>query len=67
MLGLETQYGKRPCRAGGADTGRRGPIVHKPVPGSVEQTFGFMGDDPEYDEIVRLGREYRQQANDESP
>ncbi|MHB8864096.1 MAG: hypothetical protein ACYC6N_16965 [Pirellulaceae bacterium] len=35
--------------------------------GSVEQTFGLMGDDPEYDEIVRLGREYRQQANNESP
>jgi hypothetical protein len=36
-------------------------------PGSVEQTFGLMKDDPEYDEIVRLGREYRQQANSESP
>ena len=35
-------------------------------PESVEQTFGLMGDDSEFDEIVRLGREYRQQANDEN-
>jgi hypothetical protein len=34
-------------------------------PELMEQTFGFMGDDPEYDEIVRLGREYRQQVNNE--
>jgi len=34
-------------------------------PASVEQTFGYMGDDPEFDEIVRLGREYRQQENNE--
>jgi hypothetical protein len=36
-------------------------------PRTVEQTFGFMGDDAEFDEIIRLGREYRQQANNESP
>ena len=36
-------------------------------PATIEQTFGFMGDDPEYDEIIRLGREYRQQANNENP
>ncbi len=35
-------------------------------PESVEQTFGLMGDDPEFDEIVRLGREYRRQANENS-
>jgi hypothetical protein len=35
-------------------------------PTSVDQTFGFIGDDPEFDEIVRLGREYRRHANDES-
>ena len=39
--------------------GPRGPI-------SVEETFGFIGDDPEFDEMVRLGREYRDQANGES-
>jgi hypothetical protein len=26
---------------------------------SVEETFGMFGDDPEFDEIIRLGREYR--------
>jgi hypothetical protein len=32
---------------------------------SVEETFGMFGDDPEFDEIVRLGREYRREANSE--
>ena len=32
---------------------------------SVKETFGMFGDDPEFDEIVRLGREYRDQANSE--
>ena len=32
---------------------------------SVNKTFGMFGDDPEFDEIVRLGREYRDQANSE--
>lgn len=34
---------------------------------SIEETFGMFGGDPEFDEIVRLGREYRQQddAKDE--
>jgi hypothetical protein len=31
----------------------------------VEETFGMFGDDPEFDEIIRLGREYRDQANTE--
>ncbi len=31
----------------------------------VEDTFGMFADDPEFDEIVRLGREYREQANAE--
>ena len=33
--------------------------------GSVRETFGTFADDPDFDEIVRLGREYRNQANDE--
>ena len=32
---------------------------------SVNETFGMFGDDPEFDEIVRLGREYRDQTNSE--
>jgi hypothetical protein len=32
---------------------------------SVEDTFGMFADDPDFDEIVRLGREYRDQANAE--
>ena len=27
--------------------------------GSVQETFGMFAGDPEFDEIVRLGREYR--------
>ena len=33
--------------------------------GSVAETFGMFADDPDFDEIVRLGREYREQANAE--
>ena len=33
--------------------------------GSVVGTFGMFAEDPEFDEIVRLGREYRNQANSE--
>lgn len=32
---------------------------------TVEATFGMMGHDSDFDEIVRLGREYRQQVNNE--
>lgn len=32
---------------------------------SVKDSFGMFAKDPEFDEIVRLGREYRQQANAE--
>ena len=32
---------------------------------STQDTFGMIGDDPEFDEMVRLGREYRRQANSE--
>jgi len=28
---------------------------------NVQATFGMFGDDPEFDEIVRLGRDYREQ------
>jgi hypothetical protein len=33
--------------------------------GGVEETFGMFADDPEFDQIVRLGREYRDQVNAE--
>jgi len=33
--------------------------------GSVQHTFGMFAGDPEFDEIVRLGREYREQVNSE--
>jgi hypothetical protein len=32
---------------------------------SVQDTFGLFANDPEFDEIVRLGREYRNQVNAE--
>ena len=35
-----------------------------PLP-SVQKTFGMFANDPEFDEIVRLGREYRRQAGPE--
>ncbi len=31
--------------------------------GSVQETFGMFAGDSEFEEIVRLGREYRQQIN----
>ncbi len=34
----------------------------RPMQG-VAETFGMFGDDPEFNEIVELGREYRNQAN----
>ena len=33
----------------------------------IEETFGMFANDPDYEEIVRLGREYRNQVNAESP
>jgi hypothetical protein len=32
---------------------------------NVSESFGMFADDPEFDEIVRLGREYRDQVNAE--
>jgi hypothetical protein len=32
---------------------------------SVQETFGMFANDTEFDEIVRLGREYREQVNSE--
>lgn len=29
----------------------------------VEDTFGMFANDPDFDEIIRLGREYREQVN----
>jgi hypothetical protein len=31
----------------------------------VKETFGMFANDPDFDEIVRLGREYRDQINAE--
>ncbi len=31
----------------------------------VEDTFGMFADDLDFDEVLRLGREYREQANAE--
>jgi hypothetical protein len=36
----------------------------QPLP-SVAQTFGMFADDPDFEEVIRLGREYREQANAE--
>jgi hypothetical protein len=33
--------------------------------GNWRSTFGMFGDDPEFDEILRLGKEYREEANQE--
>jgi hypothetical protein len=32
---------------------------------SVQETFGMFAEDPEFEEIVRLGRAYRNQVNSE--
>ena len=40
--------------------GERRPL--RPL-GSVGETFGMFAADPDFDEIVRLGREYRDQDN----
>ena len=34
-------------------------------PRDVEATFGMLGDDTDFQEIVRLGRQYREQVNGE--
>lgn len=39
------------------------PFSH--IPKSIGETFGIMGNDPDFEEIVRLGREYRRQVNSE--
>lgn len=33
--------------------------------GSMQETFGMFAGDPSFDEIVRLGHEYREQVNSE--
>jgi hypothetical protein len=43
---------------------RNGPKTLGPM-SHVGDTFGMFADDPEFDKIVRLGREYRDQANAE--
>ena len=42
--------------------GERRPL--RPL-NSIGETFGLFSADPEFDEIVRLGREYRDQVNSE--
>ncbi len=37
----------------------------KRKPRCVEDTFGMFDNDPDFDEIIRLGREYRQQTFEE--
>ncbi len=32
---------------------------------TVEDTFGMFAHDPEFDEVIQLGREYRDQLNSE--
>jgi hypothetical protein len=44
---------------------RSEPRPFKPL-SSVAETFGMFAGDPEFDEIVRLGREYRDQINSEN-
>lgn len=34
---------------------------------SVPETFGMFADDPEFDDIIRYGREYRAAMNAEVP
>jgi hypothetical protein len=34
--------------------------------GNAAETFGAFANDPEFDEMIRLGREYREQVNAES-
>ncbi len=41
---------------------RREPKPLRPL-ADVHDTFGMFANDPDFDEIVRLGREYREQAN----
>jgi hypothetical protein len=33
--------------------------------GDMPETFGMFREDPQFDEIIRLGREYRDQVNSE--
>jgi len=41
---------------------RRDSKPLRPLP-DVADTFGMFADDPDFDDIVRLGREYREQVN----
>jgi hypothetical protein len=43
---------------------QRGIKPLQPFP-NVQDTFGMFANDPDFDEIVRLGQEYREQANSE--
>ncbi len=54
VVDLEKQLAELRCRLE--------PVA---IPLNVEATFGSIDDDPEFEEIVRLGREYRRQANGE--
>ncbi len=43
----------------------RGRLEPMGIAQDVEATFGSIQDDSDFEEIVRLGREYRRQANSE--
>jgi hypothetical protein len=44
----------------------RGQPQPLPPLGDVGETFGMFAGDAEFDEIVRLGRQYRDQVNSEA-
>jgi len=41
---------------------RREPKPLRPL-SSVAETFGMFAQDPDFDEVVKLGRQYRHQVN----
>jgi hypothetical protein len=43
----------------------RRSLTSRHLLGTVEDTFGMFRGDPEFDEMIRLGREYRDKANSE--
>jgi hypothetical protein len=44
---------------------RHGAVPFRPL-AKMQDTFGMFADDVDFDEIARLGREYREQANAEA-
>ena len=54
LASLEDQFAKWKAHA-----------EHDRPKGDWRATFGMFADDPGFDEILQLGREYREQANQE--